>query len=198
MLNNNIMIDNIRGDDDRAYGNDVKEWLDKHNIRYYFTSSPYINKNKIVDRVIRTIRDKFDQLGLRAHLYDVKLMEKIVERYNNTPHSAFNHKFTPLEAQTNPQIERVFIYNKQKQLERINNSNKFAYKPNDILIVHIPFKNINYKRRRNFTHLAKFIRYNHGNVICDPFLPSVLERIELPIYYTKLASKENYIDYFYI
>jgi hypothetical protein len=191
-----IEINNIRGDYDTAFGNNVREWLNNHRISSYFTSSPYINRNRIVDRVMRTIRDKFDQLGLRAHLYDVHLMERIVEKYNDTPHRAYDHKFTPYEAQTDSQIERVFIWDKQRQLEKINFS-KFRYEPNDLLLVHIPFKDINYKRRRNFTHLARFIRYNHGNVICHPFHPTDEEWIELPIYYTKLASRENYADYFY-
>jgi hypothetical protein len=38
------------------------DYLESQGITLYLNSSPFLNKNRVVDRVIRTIRDK---LGVR-------------------------------------------------------------------------------------------------------------------------------------
>ncbi|MDR0677038.1 MAG: hypothetical protein LBF97_08405 [Elusimicrobiota bacterium] len=199
----NLQINNIRGDDDVAFDNHfLKQWLSSREITYYFTPHIYTNRNRIVDRVMRTIRDMFDQLGHRASLFDVKLMEKIVYKYNHTTHRAFDYRFTPVQVQNNKDLERIFIARKMDRLQNIpkNVFNKYEY--GDIILVHIPFKEINYKRRRNFTHLGMFIEYVHGNVKCYLLYPEgddyTDEIVVIPPYYTKFVNNlnQNFRNYF--
>jgi hypothetical protein len=65
----NIKIDNIRGDDNSAFRNDLRDWLKARGITYYFSTYIYTNRNKVVDRVMRTIRDMFDIMGSSVQLY---------------------------------------------------------------------------------------------------------------------------------
>jgi hypothetical protein len=186
-------INNIRGDDDTAFNIYLKDWLKKNKIKYYFTPNKYTNRNRIVDRVMRTIRDIFDQLGTKANIINTELMKRIVDRYNHTTHLAFGNKYSPIQVQKNPLIEKIYIESKQEQLKKI----KFPehYLEGDVLLVYIPFEKdmLNYKRRRNFTHLAEFVSYDHGNVKCRPFKPFITKpsEIVLPIYHTKLACRNN-------
>jgi hypothetical protein len=55
--------------------NSFLEYLESENITLYLNSSPFINKNRVVDRVIRTIRDK---LGVRSNLWlDIEHMSQL-------------------------------------------------------------------------------------------------------------------------
>jgi hypothetical protein len=87
-------------------------------ITLYRNSSPFLNKNR-VDRVIRTIRDK---LSVRSNLWlDIEHMAQLIEDYNNTPHSAFYHMFTPFQVQFTRDLERYFMKEneyKQQQTKR--------------------------------------------------------------------------------
>jgi hypothetical protein len=192
MENEGLYIDNIRGDAERGFiSTDTAEYLDNRGIRYYFTPNLYINRSRVVDRVIRTIRDMIDKLGTNASIFDNDLVKRVVKRYNNTYHKAFNYMFTPLQVQMNPRIEAIYIWDKMKQLKVIRQKQEKGigrYKPGDILLVHIPIerKLLSYKRRRNFTHLAAFISYDHGNVRCIPTHPeNNIGEVVLPIYYTQ-------------
>jgi hypothetical protein len=77
----NLKIDNIRGDDDSAFRNDLRNWLKENRITYYFSPFKYTNRNKVIDRVMRTIRDMFDIMGSSVQLYCPQIIEMIV---NNT------------------------------------------------------------------------------------------------------------------
>jgi hypothetical protein len=199
MMNEGLEIDNIRGDYESAFiSNELRDWLQQYNIRTYFTKNVYTNRNRIVDRVMRTIRDMVDKLGIHASILNPVLVKQLVNKYNNTRHRSYDFKYTPFQVQANPRIEIIHIQNKLQQLrevqERQRQAKFFIYKPGDFLLVHIPFKKdqIKYKRRRNFTHLARFVGYEHGNVICQPFLPDgIIKNIVLPIYYTKKIRRED-------
>jgi hypothetical protein len=76
----NIKIDNIRGDDDSAFRNDLRELLKENRITYYFSPYIYTNRNKVVDRIMRTIRDMFDIIESSVELYYPQIMEMIVNK----------------------------------------------------------------------------------------------------------------------
>jgi hypothetical protein len=44
-----IKIDNIRGDDDLVFGNDLRNWLKRREITYYFSLFKYTNSKGVVD-----------------------------------------------------------------------------------------------------------------------------------------------------
>jgi hypothetical protein len=85
-------------------------------------SSPFLNKNRVVDRVIRTIRDG---LGVKTNLWlNIKRMAGLVDDYNHTPHSAFYHLFTPFQVQFTRDLERYFIKENEYRLENVNENKK--------------------------------------------------------------------------
>jgi hypothetical protein len=63
MFVDKVEIKFIRGDYDKAFVSDIlTNYLTLGNIRYYFTPQMHTNRNRVVDRVIRTIRDMFYNL----------------------------------------------------------------------------------------------------------------------------------------
>jgi hypothetical protein len=165
-------------------------------ITLYLNSSKFVNKNRVVDRVIRTIRDK---LGTNAALWlNPNIVAKAVQEYNNTKHSAFYNEFSPIQVQHNKDLEEYFIREQQMRLQDVTEAQKEAelynYIQGNILLIHLDFSKTDEKfkkQRRTFNQLAEFVKYDHGNVNCF-----ILERgrrgkeITLPIYYTKFVSTD--------
>jgi hypothetical protein len=134
-------------------------------------------------------------------LLNPEFVQHVVDIYNETPHSAYLHKFSPNEVQNNLEIEGAYI---RYQTERLNEavmrqeeSGLLSYKPGNVLIVYIPKDKTEAKfdkRRRNFSDLAVFINYKHGNVVCELMDQLLFKNpiIELPIYYTKYLCEDIY------
>jgi hypothetical protein len=188
---NNFTVTNIRGDDDTSFQGGFIEYLDDHNIRSFFSSSPYTNKNRVVDRAIRTIKDA---VGVSKHLLLFpSLIEEIVYYYNNTPHKAFKNIFTPYEVQNDKEIENWYI---RQQQARLLNTLKIQrliprYKHNNVLLVHLPLDktpNRFKKRRRNFDEVGQFLEYANGNCVVQLSDKSV---VTVPIYYTQYMAENS-------
>jgi hypothetical protein len=59
-------VNNIRGDGERSFNaNSINKFCLDNHITSFFTGSPFTNHNRVVDSVIRTIRNGFgfDLLG---------------------------------------------------------------------------------------------------------------------------------------
>jgi hypothetical protein len=141
------------------------DYLASEGITHYLNSSPFLNTNLIVDRVIRTICDK---LGVRSILWlDINHMAQLVEEYNHTPHSAFYHMFTPFQIQFTRDLERYFMKENEYKIEQIKQKQKELglrdYEPRNILLIHLDFS----KTSSRFTKIY----------IKNP--------ITIPVYYTK-------------
>ena len=216
-LGSDFKIDNIRADGDLKFGkmidNDFKKdavnlgnftykqnvfvnYLASEKITLYLNTSSFVNKNRVVDRVIRTIRDKLDT---REHFWlDNNYMAELVNEYNHTPHSAFYGRFTPFQVQFIKDLERYFIRENEIKLEKINqiqeDSNLKNYEPGNILLIHLDFAKTSAKfnkKRRVFNKLARFISYEFGNVKC--FVYNITEKyiknpVTIPIYNTKFIA----------
>jgi hypothetical protein len=182
--------------------NDLSRYLQSANIDLYLNPSKYTNKNRIVDRAIRTIRDKIVNQNL---FFNSDIVRHIVDLYNRTPHAAFNYEFTPLEVQKNPDTENYFIRENNYKLQQVrqaqHNEGLFRYQRGNILLVHIPRAKTSTKfdkRRRNFDTLAKFDGYVFGNIQCFPIRVTtrgqdllVLEKkLVIPIYFTKYVAND--------
>jgi hypothetical protein len=212
-------IEYLRGDADRAFGagvvadensktkgKDFYQFLKNKGVKdWYFSRERFTNKSKCVDRVARTIRD---MIGLYTDKFGKdNIVQEAVKIYNNTPHSAYFHKFTPLEAQNDYQIEGAFIRYQQARLrEALKNQSEsglFNYQPGNVLMIYIPQDKSRVidleKRRRNFSDLAIFISYYYGNVEClllnkvkfggDKSTDKDI-RVVLPIYHTKYVCED--------
>jgi hypothetical protein len=98
--------------------NCLEAYLNKNNIKYFFSPYNYTNRNRVVDRAIRTIRDMFFNLGTEVSLFDVELMKKVVHFYNNCIHRSLFNRFTLNQAQNNYIMERTYIQEKNRQQEK--------------------------------------------------------------------------------
>ena len=202
MMQENSRSETVRLGDFTYKKNEFISYLDSENISLYLNTSPFVNKNRVVDRVIRTIRDKLDT---REHFWlDVEYMALLINEYNHTPHTAFYGKFTPFQVQFTKDLERYFIRENEVKLEKINqiqeDANMKSYEPGNILLIHLDFAKTSAKfnkKRRVFNKLARFISYDFGNVKC--FVYNIAERyiknpVTIPIYNTKfLADNESSI-----
>jgi hypothetical protein len=179
-------------------GNDLTRYLLANNIELYLFPSPYTNKNRIVDRVARTIRDML--LSDETFLNN-ELVAEAVTKYNNTKHFAFNNKYSPAEVQASHDLENVFIRENLYKLEEINKLQRddglFSYKPGNILLIHLDeskTKRAMDRRRRVFGRLAVFLQYEYGNVTCQLLMRDRANNVvrtppvTIPIYHTKLFA----------
>jgi hypothetical protein len=143
LLENNTLIKSVGGDYDAAFVNGVEVFLSQNNIKYFFSPYKHTNRNRVVDRVIRTIRNLFFNLGTKVSLFHVELMQKIVHFYNNCIHRSLFNRFTPNQARNNYIIERTFIQEKNKQLEKARKASLNYVPestPRNILLVNVPNK----------------------------------------------------------
>jgi hypothetical protein len=168
-------VSGIRGDGEFKHFDLGDEKLKNGNIQgKYYQSSPFDNHNRVVDRVIRTIKDAVGQ-----NYYDMRDSNKVqqaVEYYNLTPHESLkmgNAIFTPNEVEKNKELEGVLI-RKNKQLlevaqERQAEEGLFSYEKGYVLLIHLDFSRTVFKfmkKRRVFNALAIFEKYEHGDVVC--------------------------------
>ena len=99
----NHNVKSIRGDGEKAFiSRKVIELLEKNNIRYNWNDGKFTNHNKIVDAVIKTIRNA---IGYRE--ISGGQLQKIVNYYNNTYHRAID--CTPRQMQENIELEYQYI-----------------------------------------------------------------------------------------
>jgi hypothetical protein len=142
--------------------------------KLYITKERYLNRNRIVDRAIRTIRD---MIGQRIDRFlDEDYVQRIVHNYNNRPHSSYLRQYTPQEVQDNPKIEQIYINHQQELLKLAKKQqSKFTqYQQGNILNVHIPVDKL-HKHRRKFNALVTFVDYVHGNVLVIPIQPTIIK-----------------------
>jgi hypothetical protein len=140
----------------------------------------------------------FFNLDIDVCLFEVGLIQKVVHFYNNSIHRSLFNRFTPNQGQNNYIIERMYIQEKNRQLEKAKDTwlNCYLeYKHGNILLVNIPNKDrLKTKRRQNYDQLAYFMKYIHGNV--EVKLMNTKEVIVLPLYCTKyLVKSKKYLDY---
>lgn len=183
-----LKISHVRYDGELALNSiEMKEFWQSMNINFYSSTSKFTNKNRIVDRFIRTLRDLyFNSVGDKKLSYENQhdLMQQIVTFYNNTEHSStgmtpaemtYEHEYKYIETMT-----RMDKMQRQKQIKE----GLYNLKNGDKIKVYLDMSKTSegfFKKRGNYVHDATFIEYRHGNVICD--VNGVT--IEIPIYWVK-------------
>lgn len=190
---NGIRINNIRFDGESALNNSTLiDFFNDRNIKYYSNSSPYINKNRVVDRVIRTIRSAFDNLNisnlsLKEHR---NIMKQIVTMYNNSIHKSTGLK--PSEMTFEQELE--YIKNKERELRqqmtKQYNEDLHNYEPGDELIVYLPTGKTNAYSKQIYEKVhAEFVKYDHGNVVVKYKNKNII----VPIYLIRRTKSVNNI-----
>jgi hypothetical protein len=128
----------------------------------------------------------FFNLGTEVSLFDVEFMQKVVHFYNICIHRSLFNRFTPNKAKNNYIIERTYIQEKNRQLEKakdISLNYYLQYNAGNILFVSIPNKD------RLKTKLEYFVKYIHRNV--EVMVMNTKEVIVLPLYCTKFLVKDS-------
>jgi hypothetical protein len=199
-------VSNIRGDGELAN-------IKFKGINIYSNSQANTNHNRVVDRVIRTVRDA---VGL-DDFTDENNIQRVVDFYNKAPHNSLRYNntlYTPEQVENSKDLEGLFIRKNKQLLDVVIQQQKkaglFDYKTGNILLVHLDLSRtplMFQKVRRTFNNLAEFVKYDHGNVrvkiinaddfdkqtvgeINKNFDPrsqtfNIKKTVVLPIYYTK-------------
>jgi hypothetical protein len=131
------------------------------------------------------------------------IVQKIVNYYNDTPHTAFDCRFTPRQLQNDRELESWYIREQNtliKVLRKQRNANFHDYHPGNVLMIYKPTnktRDLFKKRRRNFDEFAIFRRYYNGNVVVETLNQPGIE-IVLPIFYTKFVYDkiQDFPDYY--
>ena len=178
----------------------------RKNINIYFNGGKFTNHNRIVDVVIKTIRNA---IGYRK--LNVAQVQEIVDYYNFTPHRSLRlmgnngyYYATPAEVQDDEELEWQYIRQcDEKLLEVMKYQQVYGltkYQRGNILMVRIDLGKTadkNEKRRRYYDRLGEFIEYVNGNVrviLNKPVLITPTKSINeviIPIYNTKFVSKNK-------
>jgi hypothetical protein len=188
--------------DQQMVSNDLTTFLKESNIDLALYPSAYTNKNRVINKTIRTIRD---MLGSEPEaIIKPRAVEAAVLTYNNNPHSAFDYEFSPSEVQSNIELEEYYIREKLFKLEEIKQkqieTGFFDYKPGNILLIHLDEskRNASAEKRRKFNKVVYFRNYVNSNVSCRPLtinkkgkIKHLIKKIEVSIYYTKLLTNSK-------
>ncbi|KAA6378787.1 MAG: hypothetical protein EZS28_025688 [Streblomastix strix] len=156
------------------------------------SKSKFTNRNRVVDRVIRTIRDAF----IGQDMANPKLMQQIVKLYNDKLHSAFDLKCSPSQVNKDEDLEGKYIRSQMKKLNEAKQSQSQLTKltKGNIILIHLDLSKTALKfnkQRRQFNELAIFEKYQHGNIICRLMKPyKDIQQVEIPIYFTKKVSDD--------
>ena len=175
------------------------------NINIYFDGGKFTNHNRMVDVVIKTIRNA---IGYRK--LNKEQVQEIVDYYNFTPHRGLRlmgsngyYYATPAEVQDDEELEWQYIRQcDEKLLEVMKYQQAYEltkYKRGNILKVRIDLgktSDKNEKRRRYYDRLGEFIEYVHGNVrviLNKPVLIGIndVNEVIIPVYNTKFVSKNK-------
>lgn len=162
----------------------IRDFAKQNNFKIYSSNESYLNRVKIVDRFIRTLRDnlfKVEDIIDKRYGYDIVLQE-LVSIYNNTFHSAINMK--PSEMTYDKEykyIEEMKTFNNAQKYKQ-QKSGLYNFKPGDKIKIYLKTNSVFEKRRGNYIHDAVFMEYKHGNAVVN-YNGS---NIEIPIYWLKI------------
>jgi predicted ester cyclase len=185
-------VKNIRGDGDKGFKNVAREFP---NINWYFQSSKFTFHNKIIDRVMATLRNA---LGPESKdFWDGKhdnQIQQLVMYYNNTYHREI--RMTPIEMHSDVEKEWEYIRAMTQELNDVRKKqfkhNLLSLKEGDRVICHLNFAKTSAafeKRRRNFEHTGTFKVYKNGNCLIKFDIPigndNPNKLVEIPIYFVK-------------
>ena len=198
-------IDMLKFDGESSFNKSiaVKELLRKNGIKVYASSSPYTYHNKIIDAVIRTIRNLFGPNSEQL-LKQPDLMTEMVYYYNNSYHRMI--KMTPIEMMNDIAKEWEYIRKMDEITYEIKNKMTIL-QPGTIVMVYLEngktskkFK----KRRRNFDDVGEVVGFKNGNYLLKMLTSLKNQIIEVPQFsikflandYEEMTKNKNIIETF--
>ena len=171
-------VTSIVCDDESAFTSKiVLNTLTSHNVSLRIITEQRHSALSIVDRFIRTLRDmntptvktQNQSSHPKYRDFSIKRMNKLLNIYNNTVHSAlrFGHgpaatNHTPAEMEQDPNLETQYITEKLYQLERRRKQTNFELQP-DTYVRYILPKDPHTKSRFKVSPEAYRISHRDGN-----------------------------------
>jgi hypothetical protein len=191
-------VTSIRGDGEGAFSSArLQSLYNFYHVKTSFNGSSQIYHVKLVDAVIRTIRDGFGQ-NIET-MNNNKAMQQMVNYLNNSVNRST--KLTPAEMEYYPELENAWIRRCQTINEQVVRRQRFEglwnYKFGDILLLSIDTSKTNSKfekRRRCFDKLGVFQQYLNGNVVVyllNHNLQVIEIPVQIPIYFTRFCAKNK-------
>jgi hypothetical protein len=191
-------VTSIRGDGETAFSSRrLQSLYNFYKVKTSFNGSSQIYHVKLVDAVIRTIRDGFGQ-NIET-MNNNKAMQQMVNYLNNSVNRST--KLTPAEMEYYPELENAWIRNCQKINEQMVRRQRMEglwnYKFGDIILLSIDTSKTSKmfeKRRRCFDKLGVFQQYLNGNVVAyilDSDLRTIEIPVQIPIYFTRFCAKNK-------
>lgn len=180
-----IKINNLRFDGESSLNSkQLKKYFEYKNIKTFSSSSKYTNHNRIIDRVIRTIRDGLFKLDITIKDVNTfkKTLQQLITIYNNVKHTTTGYK--PIEMDNKKEFQYILDmteYNNEI-INKLREDGFYDYKEGDKVMCYIDeskTENRFKKHRGYYTTLGIFIKYSYGNGIVE----IKGQKIELPIYY---------------
>jgi hypothetical protein len=186
----------ITGDGEKGFNSILlKNWYEANKITAYFNPSKFTYHNKLIDVVIKTIRDA---IGYRR--ISVQQLSDIVSYYNNTYHTSID--CTPLEMMKHPEWEDQYIRYCLKRLSKAEQHQQQAkllnYQAGDVLLIHLDLSKTAdgmQKRRKFWNRIGTFVEYDHGNVRVALEYPvrtanqTLTHDVIVPVYFTKMVAR---------
>jgi hypothetical protein len=188
----------ITGDGEKGFDSEMlRDWYKENKITTYFNPSKFVYKNKLVDVVIKTIRDA---IGYRR--ISIQQLSDIIRYYNNTYHNSLD--CTPHEMMDHPEWEDQYIRYCLERLSRAERHQREAkllnYQAGDILLIHLDLSKTAdgmQKRRKFWNRIGTFVEYVHGNVRVALEYPVRISNqnythdVVVPVYFTKMVARRG-------
>ena len=193
LIGRGLRISNLRSDGEPGLNSELlTDFYKAERIKFYSSPSPYVQKNRIVDRCIRTLRDMYDKafpyqpknameedlllsIDVRRGDYGCSAtehlhrMQHLIAIYNNTYHREI--KMSPNQMQSSYQLELDYIIRKKAELEAAlktqTEDGLRTFKRGDILAIFRDPGKTNARHehgKRNYNQKVRFIEYIGGNV----------------------------------
>jgi hypothetical protein len=211
-----VTVKHLRGDKEPAFRSQLmSNFLRAHHITSYWTDAPFTNHNRVVDRLIKGFRLRFAYHEGDMANYDI--LQKVVKEYNNTPHQAYRNLYTPLEVESNINIEGAYIRHEKKILELVEMRQwmlgyrgPHGYRPGNILLLHMDFGRTDQKNLKThgiwYNGIGIFLKFVNRNVQVWHLAPSAYtpNPILISLSFTKRLSHNwielplNYAEFFNI
>ena len=190
-------VKSLRGDGESAFKSQtVSSLLKRHNINFLWNDGKFTNHNRMVDCVIKTIRNAIAYREITP-----EQLKQIVNYYNNTYHRSID--CTPAEMQENPDLEYQYIRWCEQKLNQVltlqDNYGLTKYEKGNILLVHLDkgkTHNKFEKRRTYYDRLGEFMNYENGNVKIKLLTPVMIGarfvfEVVVPSYHTQFLAKNK-------
>jgi len=137
------------------YSNLMLQWLEMKKVNLFYISNSYNGKNSaaIVERVQRTQKyyyvDYKKQYNLNHATTAFQIVDEFQKNYNNTNHSFFKNKMTPLQAWNDNNNGKVLDF-QNKNVSVIKKEPKEGFKVGDVVRLQKPEEAIEEKFEEQF------------------------------------------------